>query len=356
MLFGELPEHAAWDAWCRARVNPGLGTVLSRALAPRDQRYASAGEFSRDLSRVLRSGSPDRDTGWRDRMRRLSPAFDAIRRPRVALGILGAAVLLAAVPFAAHRFSNVDNANKSKVLTRGDTIAGGAGGGTGDPRSTTSSSIDASPSAVKFDVENGVSVPPTQPVQIQPIAGKSGDTLRVEDIQYDGAIVDWLARPTWRNGNAKAPATLVLEPQVGDAPAGTYTAHVRVTSTTSPSAAASITATLIVKPTGRRARNESGGANGNCSASGAELGRIRTLTDPLSGTADDARRVLTLVPSLAPKLCTQSERVEAQLRLAEAYMTLSQAARACDVLRAVENQAASTSFATNIRVYLSRCP
>jgi hypothetical protein len=63
-----------------------------------------------------------------------------------------------------------------------------------------------------------------------------------------------------------------------------------------------------------------------------------------------------MVPALAPTLCAPAEQVEAQLRLAEAYMTLSQADRACGILHAVERRSATTSFAENIRVYLSRCP
>jgi serine/threonine protein kinase len=344
MLFGELPEHSAWDAWCRARVNPALGTVLSRALAPRDQRYASAGEFSRDLTRVLRSGSPDRDTGWRDRMQRLSPAFDAIRRPRVALGILGAAVLLAAVPFAARRFSK-SGTDSSNGRSHRDTTAG----------TPTTASIDASPSAVKFVVENGVSIPARQSVRIKSLAGRSVDALGVGDIQYDGPTVDWLARPTWQDGNATAPALLTLEARAGGAPPGTYTAHVRVVSSASPSAAASITATLVVKASEKEIVRGPAGETGSCSASRTQLGRIRKLTDPLTGTPADARSVVAMVPALLPSLCSSSEQVEAQLRLAEAHMTLSQGARACEVLRGIENQAASTSFAANVRVYLSQC-
>jgi hypothetical protein len=64
---------------------------------------------------------------------------------------------------------------------------------------------------------------------------------------------------------------------------------------------------------------------------------------------------VAMVPALLPSLCSSSEQVEAQLRLAEAHMTLSQGARACEVLRGIENQAASTSFAANVRVYLSQC-
>jgi hypothetical protein len=344
MLFGELPEHSAWNAWCHARVNPALGAVLSRALAPRDQRYASAGEFARDLTRVLRSGSPDRDTGWRDRMQRLSPALDAIRRPRVALGIVAAAVLLAAVPFAARRFGKSVTDSPSG-RSHSDTAAG----------MPTTGSIDALPSTVKFVVENGVSIPARQTVQIKSLGGRSGDALGVGDIQYDGPTVDWLARPMWQDGNATAPARLILEARAGGAPAGTYTAHVRVMSSTSQSAAASITATLVVKASEKEIVKGPASESGSCSASRAQLGRIRKLTDPLTGTLADARSAVTMVPTLVPSLCSPSEQVEAQLRLAEAYMTLSQPARACEVLHGVENQAASTSFATNVRVYLSQC-
>jgi hypothetical protein len=126
-------------------------------------------------------------------------------------------------------------------------------------------------------------------------------------------------------------------------------------SSTSPSAATSITATLVVKASEKEIVKGPAGETGSCSASRTQLGRIRKLTDPLTGTPADARDVVAMVPALMASLCSPSEQVEAQLRLAEAYMTLSQPGRACEVLHGVENQAASTSFATNVRVYLSQC-
>jgi tRNA A-37 threonylcarbamoyl transferase component Bud32 len=313
MLFGELPEHSFWKEWSRVRVNPALAVVLSRALAPVAERYASAGDFSRDLAQALRSAPPDRATGWREHVQRWSRGFDiARRRPGVALAVLLAAAALAAVP-AASRYFGADPA------------------------------ITAAPSAVRFEAGDGGVVPTTQEVRISSVSGKRIDGLGVDEIEYDGPTVDWLARPTWRNGNATLPTTLVLEPRVGETPPGTYTARVRVVSAKSRGAVASITATLVVK------------GEDKCSASQAQLARIRKLTDPLTGTPADARSVVTMVPALVPSLCSPSEQVEAQLRLAEAYMTLSQAARACEVLRGVENQSASTPFATNVRVYLSRC-
>jgi len=271
--------------------------------------------------------------------------FDIIPDFLVGLGYTDdAAVLLAAVPFAARRFGK-SGTDSPSGRSHSDTAAG----------MPTTASIDALPSTVKFVVENGVSIPARQTVQIKSLGGRSGDALGVGDIQYDGPTVDWLARPVWQDGNATAPALLILEARAGRAPAGTYTAHVRVVSSTSQSAAASITATLVVKASEKEIVKDPASESGSCSASRAQLGRIRKLTDPLTGTLADARSAVTMVPTLVPSLCSPSEQVEAQLRLAEAYMTLSQPARACEVLHGVENQAASTSFATNVRVYLSQC-
>jgi hypothetical protein len=169
------------------------------------------------------------------------------------------------------------------------------------------------------------------------------------DIQYDSAASGWLARPTWRDGNAMTPATLVFEPHADSIPLGTYTARVAVTSPGQQPATTSIVATLVVTK-----GNKVSSAN-KCGASQARLAHIRTLTDPVTGTSADAQQVLSLVPSLVRDLCLPGEQVEAQLRLAEAHMTLSQASRACEVLRGIEKRSASTPFAENVRVYLSRC-
>jgi hypothetical protein len=90
-----------------------------------------------------------------------------------------------------------------------------------------------------------------------------------------------------------------------------------------------------------------------CTSSPTVLAEIRRLTDPVTGTVDGARRVVGLVPTLA--LCSDVDQVEAQLRLAEAYFTLSQSTRACAVLRRIEPQAAATPFAANVGLYLSHC-
>src|SRR5678816_3716564 len=65
MLYGEFPEHSVWKEWSATRVSPNIARVLDRALAPVAERYTSAGEFSRDLTRVLhkRSLDPSRPLG-----------------------------------------------------------------------------------------------------------------------------------------------------------------------------------------------------------------------------------------------------------------------------------------------------
>jgi hypothetical protein len=196
--------------------------------------------------------------------------------------------------------------------------------------------------------------PSSRDVRIGSASGKPVDGLGVREIQYDSSSTDWLPRPRWRDGNGSAPATLILEPQVGEIPPGTYTAHVPIVSSSHAGVATSITATLVVKAT--TPAIVKGTEPDKCVGAQARLARVRTMTDPQTGTAADARRVVSLVPALLADLCTERDRVEARLRLAEAHMTLSESARACDVLRALGATAASTSFAENVRVYLSHCP
>ena len=325
MLFGELPEHTAWKEWSRTRVNPPVERVLSRALAPRAERYATAGEFSRDLTRVLRTASPERASGWRSQMQQLTHALTSVQqRPGIAFAVLGAIAVLAAAPFVARSFAG-----------RTDTTV---------IPPTGAAAIEASPSALSFETEAGVTIPARQEVQIKSLSGKEVDGLGINEIEYDGQATDWLARPTWRDGNAATPTTLVLEPRVGSTPPGSYTARVRVVSTSSGQPTALITATLVVK-----------GAD-KCLASQARLAQIRKLTDPVSGTTRDAQQVVALVPPLQASLCSAKDQVEAQLRLAEAHMVLSQTERACEVLRGIEQKSASTPFAANVRTYLSQCP
>jgi serine/threonine protein kinase len=313
MLFGEFPDHSVWKEWSATRVSPALARVLDRALAPRDERYASAGEFSRDLTRVLYKRSMDLHGPLGDVTQRWSSAMQAVRqRPVIAIAVAAGIVALVTIPLAA-RISPAPLA------------------------------LSASPISVQFEATDGVIVPPAREVLIASQTGKPVDGLAVEEITYDSASTDWLPRPRWRDGSNSAPSTLVLEPQVGETPPGTYTAHVPVISTTHTGVKTSITATLVVKATTK------------CESGKSRLEEVRRLTDPQTGTPADARRVLSLVPTLVPNLCDEGDRIEAQLRLAEAHMTLSQSAEACKVLRSIERQSASTSFAQNVRVYLSRC-
>jgi serine/threonine protein kinase len=332
MLFGEFPDHSAWKEWSRTRVSPALALVLDRAFAPRTERYASAGEFSRDLTRVLHKRSLDLRGPWENLTQRWARGMVAIRKhPGLAVAAVGVVVALAAIPSIAARMLAAPIA------------------------------ISASPTTVLFEAQDGVMTPSSRDVRISSVSGKRVDGLGVEEIKYDSASTDWLPRPRWRDGNGTAPATLILEPQVGETPPGTYTAHVPVVSSSHAGVTTSITATLIVK-----AATDSHslpidsalvGPKGpdKCGRAQAQLARIRTLTDPQTGTPADARRVVSLVPALVPSLCTESDRVEARLRLAEAHMTLSQSEQACEVLRAIESAAASTPFATNVQVYLSHC-
>ena len=352
MLFGELPEHGAWKEWSRTRVNPALAVVLGRSLAPHDERYASAGDFSRDLARALRR-SPDRASGVldhaRDWTRGWTHSLDALRRrPRLVASVAGGAVLLAALAFGAPAVMRL----ASHVSTR-DAARVVPGRGIGD--STTPppvvAALDASPSAVSFESHDGAVAPTRREVRVTVPAGTIAGDLGVDDVQYDGAGAGWLARPMWRDGKASAPATLVLQPRAADMTPGTYTARVRIMSPASPDVGTTITATLVVKPPTIAVTSAD-----VCSASRSQLARIKQLTDPVHGTEAGARRVVGLVPTLVPSLCTESEQVEAQLRLAEAYMTLSQSDRACGVLRKIEPQAAATPFAHNVELFLSRCP
>ncbi|MEO6528709.1 MAG: serine/threonine-protein kinase [Gemmatimonadaceae bacterium] len=348
MLLGELPEHGAWNTWSRDRVHPALAAVIGRGLARRDERYVSAGEFSRDLTRALHKWSPGPGGGWRDWpgqwAGRATRAVDVARaRPRLVASVLATAVVLASVA--------------AFVIARPPV-----------PPDTTvaASAIDASPKAVRFEVQDSGAVP-AQEVQIRSVSGASVGPLGVGDIEYDGATADWLARPTWRDGKATAPATLVLAPRAGAVPAGTYTARVRVSSVATREVVASITATLVVRATeqiiaGPGGGGPTGGPKGDdstpadpCVAPRAQLARVKRLTDPESGTAGGARRVVVLVPALLPTLCLPAERIEAQFRLAEAYITLSQSELACGVLRKIEADAVSTPYAANVDLFLSRC-
>lgn len=324
MLFGEFPEHSVWKEWSATRVSPNLARVLDRALAPVGERYASAGEFSRDLTRVLHKRSIDLRKPLSELTRRWSSGFEIVRkRPAIAVAAAAVVVALVALPVLAARMST---------------------------SSASPLAISAAPATVQFEAQDGVIVPATREVRITSQSGTVVDGLAVEEITYDSVSTDWLPRPKWRDGSATSPATLLLEPQVGETPPGTYTAHVPVISSTHSGVTTSITATLVVKgPTPVvKAANK-------CASGRTQLAEVRRLTDPLTGTPADAQRVVSLVPSLLPDLCADADRVEAQLRLAEAHMTLSQTAKACEVLRTIEQRAASTSFAANVRVYLSRC-
>jgi hypothetical protein len=184
--------------------------------------------------------------------------------------------------------------------------------------------------------------------------------LNVDDIRYEGTTTDWLARPTWRDGKATAPATLVLEPRAGAMPPGTYTAHVPVVSSVSRDVSTLITATLVVRPpilvgpVGPVGPPPVGPPVDPCDKPRKTLELLERLTDPQSGTAAGARRVVGLVPALLPNLCLPVQRIEAQFRMADAYLMLSQTGPACELLRKIEPDAASTSFARTVNVYLSR--
>jgi serine/threonine protein kinase len=327
MLFGELPEHSDWARWSGLHVNPDLGAVLTRAFAPRDLRYGSAGELSRDLANALRGGPPGSDLTWLDRTRRWSHSVVTSRRVQIgAAAVAGLAVIGAVV---------VALARRPQPLPATNTI-----------------SLAASPAMVKFEAAGDSTTPSTQEVQITSGASNDTATLSVGGVQYDSSAANWLAPATWRDGKATVPAVLVLTPISGVKP-GVHTARVSITA---PSAITPVivTATLAVRvpdsppPAGR--------AGDPCARPRQQLADIRKLTDPLTGTAADARRVLAMVPPLVASLCSPGEKVEAQLRLAEAHMTLQQTSRACEVLRSIEADARKSSFAENVRVLLTNCP
>jgi hypothetical protein len=172
--------------------------------------------------------------------------------------------------------------------------------------------------------------------------GKTIEHLAIDSIVYDSTATGWLGAARFR-GEARTPTALVIEPRA-DVSAGSHGARVRVVDADGRAKPAEIVVTLNVTAPDR------------CGGPRADLARIRALTDPVKGTEADARRVVADVPSLLPTLCAAAERVEAQLRLAEAYLTLSQANRACEVLHRIDTEARTTSFAENVRLYLSRCP
>jgi hypothetical protein len=327
MLFGELPEHSDWARWSGSHVNPELSAVLTRAFAPRDLRYGTAGELSRDLTKVLGSGPPGADSTWLDRARRWSRSAVTSRRVQIGAAVVaGLAVIGVAAASLARRPQSLPPTN---------TI-----------------SIVASPAAVKFDAVGDSIAPSSQEVQITSGVSDTA-TLSVGGVQYDSSAANWLGPATWRDGKATVPAVLVLTPIPGATP-GVHTARVSITA---PSAITPtiVTATLTVRaPDAPPAPN--GGGVDPCVRPRQQLATIRKLTDPLSGTPDDARRVLTMVPPLVASLCAPGEKVEAQLRLAEAHMTLQQTSRACEVLRSIQAEARKSSFAENVRVLLTNCP
>ena len=327
MLFGELPEHSDWARWSGLHASPDLAAVLTRAFAPRDLRYGSPGELSRDLANVLRRGATGTNADWFERGRRWSRERLTSRRAQIAAGVLvGVAAIAAAAAALARRPDPPPPPN---------TVA-----------------LVASPTAIRFDAVGDSVSPATQEVQITSRASNDTATLAINAVQYDSSASNWLAPPSWRDDNASLPAVLVLTPVAGATP-GVHTARVSITAPLAKTPAV-VTATLTVRQ-GDKPPVIAGGGD-RCAAPRQTLARIRKLTDPVTGTTDDARQVITMVPSLVGSLCQPEERVEAQLRLAEAHMTLSQTSRACEVLKTVENAARTTSFAKNVNAYLARCP
>ncbi len=69
-------------------------------------------------------------------------------------------------------------------------------------------------------------------------------------------------------------------------------------------------------------------------------------------TPADARNALQLMTRLLPRLPSDRDRVEAQLRGAEAYLVLDQPEKACRLLLSIERAAAGTPLRANVAVYL----
>jgi serine/threonine-protein kinase len=106
MLYGEFPEHSVWKEWSATRVSPNIARVLDRALAPVAERYTSAGEFSRDLTRVLHKRSLDPSRPLGELTRRWSSGVEAIRkRPAIAVAAAAVVVALVSLPSLAARMS-----------------------------------------------------------------------------------------------------------------------------------------------------------------------------------------------------------------------------------------------------------
>jgi hypothetical protein len=203
--------------------------------------------------------------------------------------------------------------------------------------------IEVSSASVRFDADTGVVSPSFQAVELT-TRGNAIEHLAIDSIVYDSTGAGWLAAPRFRNGETRTPTAMVLEPRAGGLSPGTHTARIRILDGDGRAQPVTIAVALVAHTVDQ------------CSRPRADLARIRALTDPVNGTQADARRVVADVPALLPSLCDAADRVEAQLRLAEAYLTLSQAGRACEVLRRIDAPSRETSFAENVRLYLSRCP